>query len=456
MTTMFVEISDYAGFYEDIQGNVNASGLVYEHDIDEAFEVYQSVYTVWTDQIDDGFTVTPDFNPYHHLLLTETLAVQETMGNIPIEVYKTNINVIHAREAAPVRVWWFGVNVVHGADTYFEEVYSNAHMRSTYVNAVPYHFRHIYESINFEFNNIQPLPGVYKSLYMQTGDLINFRHSVFRQYYFNNLAKDHFFAYDIPALAWKHDLGDDFVITADTVGDIAIAVHDIFWSQDTNMSSWIGSQTVTSNCFQWDKAESVRAFSHILAEAVALDPGAWAVFQEILSDSLGIAVDLSKTIGKTTLSVSEASKLSDAPDIIKFVIGLIEETFAGTPALTGIVAGKHTIADGAAVTDSSSENITTMGAILETLSVEDINLVRWIFAFMICDGVETVDSVIQRAVAVNVRDGFKIAGTPLDIRKAIEELLCGLSVEDSPLGKMALNLSLMEDSIGFDDIVVTV
>jgi hypothetical protein len=187
---MDILLEEYVGAFEEVQGNVNVVGLVFESDIDEALGVDHEVYLVWIEQIEDGLAAESGLEPVHDLLVTENIGLTETMGGIPVEVYQSNVTVISAREAAPVRVGWFGVNVVHGADTFFEEVYSGLHCRISMAKAVPYYWETVYESFDMEWHNILPHPGITLSRAIPAFDFVNMRHVTTPEFYFNNLVKE--------------------------------------------------------------------------------------------------------------------------------------------------------------------------------------------------------------------------------------------------------------------------
>lgn len=315
---IFAEISEYVGQFEMVQGNVNASGLVWEHDIEESISLTQDIYLRWIEQIADGFDLKDTLDEsYHVLLLEEILTFQEIMGNVPLEVYHANINVVHERKAAPVKVWWVGANVIHGPDTFYEDVVENCHFRSTYVQAVPYYWIHLYESIDFEFHNIPPEPAIIKSLHMETGDLVNLRHNVIQEYYFNSVSNERIFIYDSHVWGWKHDIEDQVAIGDYAIRELGFKLIDYLFPQDQVVSAWKGSVSLEDWLFTWDKSKVVNAWPEIANEEVALNESVKISFFEKILELLGISVDLSQSNWINQLTVEEQIIFSLTVTMIK-------------------------------------------------------------------------------------------------------------------------------------------
>ncbi len=315
---IFTEINEYIGTFEDIQGNVNVTGLVWEHDIEESVDLAHEVNVVWVEQVEDGFAITPTFDAQHLMLVTEDLFVFDEIGNVPVEVYQSNINVIAAREAAPVQVWWFGANVVHGADAFFEEVVSNCHMTIPYTQAVPYYFRTVYESFDIEFHNIEPLPGITLFRKIPVNDIINMRHNVWQEYYFNNLVLERIFGYDTLRWGWQHDVAeqgmlDDYIYTI--VGKV---VDEHIKFRTGLQAAWEGHENVRDVFFAWDTAVDIRGWTKLLDEALGASD-VTTVYLNLLIQDILIAQAMAARVGALHNLVDEqvaiAEKLAKGFDL---------------------------------------------------------------------------------------------------------------------------------------------
>ena len=255
---MDVFLEEHIGILPDLQGNVNVTGLVWDHGVSDDIGLDDEMYVVWVEQVEDGFGILPEFSPYHWPVLAENLALNTHVGNIPVEAYQSNLNVIYGREAAPVRIWWFGANVVHGPDTFFEEIYSNLHCRVPYTQAVPYYWKYIYESLDVEFNNIQPHPGIHVARHINTGDLINFRHTVDQQYYFNSQSYDRVGIFPRAAIGYGKHVSSEVALQAHTYRILGAPVDEHITLVDSQF--FLESFHVAESLFLGDAPDYIRRF----------------------------------------------------------------------------------------------------------------------------------------------------------------------------------------------------
>lgn len=449
---LFAEISESVGFLGDVQGNVNVMGLVWENTVDDGFGLNQEVYTVWLEQINEEFDLAPGFDPYHILALSESFEIHGILGEVPIEVHHANINVVHAREAAPVKIWWFGANVIHGPDVFFEEVISNVHCRSTYANAVPYHFREVYESIDFEFHNIQPHPGITKTVKLSTGDLVNMRHSVDRQYYFNNLSADRLFAYDGSVWGWGHDIDDQFQVGDHAVRQLVFSLIDHLFPGDTASGQWKGGVSANENLFAWDKGQIVHVWPDVLSEGMGITDTAVVPILETLLETLDATEDIGGTNWINQLTAADRVIAEAAVTIVKNYVGLVTDGFLIDGPDPGLFISKHIEAldDGfsmaVGLSGSSVEN--HIEVILESLSfIEDgpdsasKQYSEWVEGLLSVSGVSS--SVLANQYAEAVLESFLVHDGDLTaaVRKIVETIEEAAGFDGEITGSTADNLA---------------
>lgn len=390
----FADISEYVGLFEEVQGNLTM-GLVWEHVIEESMGLEQELYLVWTEQINDEFDLDVGFDPFHILFLDETIDVYEIMGGVPIEVQHSNINVVHAREAAPVKIWWFGANVVHGPDVFFEEVISNVHCRSTYANGVPYYFREVYESIDFEFHNIQPHPGVTKTVKLSTGDLVNMRHSVDQQYYFNNLSADRLFVYDNGLWGWKHDIDDQFQVGDYAIRQLVFSLIDHLFPGDMASGQWKGGVSANERLFAWDKGQIAHRWPDVIAEGIGVTDAAIAPIFASLLDELGIASDLDLTTGKIQLSVDDQMRVQSAALVLETMMAKVLDGFTVVDHSTAVLIKKYleNILDGIELSSETMAGMIFLDIIEEGLSGADTSKAKAIMEITAADETDFEGSI---------------------------------------------------------------
>ena len=370
---VMAEISEYVGLFETVQGNVNSMGLIWDHLIEEEVSLDHENYIVWIEQISDEFGLAVGYDPFHILEIHDTLTLNEIMGGIPLEVYHSNINVIHAREAAPVKIWWFGANVVHGTDVFFEEVVSNVHCRVTHTQAVPYYWRHIYESIDFKFHNIQPHPGINKVLFMQTGDLVNMRHSVAQKYYFNNRSDDRFFSYDNVTWGWGQDLEEPFMVDDYAIRDLGFKYLDHIFPGDSAESSWKGASLINEWFFAWDTGKVIHGWPGLIDENIGMVDTSVSPLLESLLEIIGVSADLSMTNWKAHLSIDDRIKVQSAAMLMANRMELILEGFGLSDIAVSVLVQSfmENVLDGLGLSSETVAGMFFLDIIEETVSGAD-------------------------------------------------------------------------------------
>ena len=283
---MEILVEDYFLCTEYMQGNVNVPGLVFDDLINEEVVFGEECFFVFFDVVEDAFEIACDYFSFHLVDVDDNFHLATNMGNIPVEVYKNVLQVAYARAAAPVRVWWFGVNVVHGPDTFFEEVYSNVHCRVPFTLAVPYYWETVHESFDVEFHNIQPHPGVHKALKLQSNDFFNMRHNVWQEYYFNCRSDERLFAYDTLKWGWGHGVAEPFAIDAHAHSALGRLIDEHIRFHGGLKEAWKGEEDIKEILFAWDAAMEARGWTHLIEESTGIEDLAAVYLDLVVQDVL--------------------------------------------------------------------------------------------------------------------------------------------------------------------------
>lgn len=204
MAEAYFEIEEYIWLDETIQGNVNVAGLVFDNLLEETIEFgREDVLTVYVEQIADGFAIAEAFTPYHQAFVNEALYIYEFFGT-PLRVKQSVLNLIMTSPLPPVKIAHVHLDILHGIDVYWEEVSSELQCHSGYVNAVPYYWEWLYDSLAIDMTEPQPLPPITMTLKLLTNDLVNMRHAVEQEYLFNSKCLEVMFAWDRIVWGWGH------------------------------------------------------------------------------------------------------------------------------------------------------------------------------------------------------------------------------------------------------------
>lgn len=287
-------LEEHTGWFEDIQGNVNVSGLVYEETLVSTAFLDDPVYIVWIEQVDESVDVSPSFQASHepYCLLQETLTVLESVG-VPAEVYDSLLRVVHARDIAPVQVWWVGFNAVHGPDTFFEEVTTHCHVTEPTVQAVPYYWEYIHESLGVSFSNIEPLPPVTVARKMVVSDLVNMRHDVIFEYHFVCSCHDGLFVFERHWWGWTKTVEENVELVPGVQGITGLMADDWMGTDCTLLETVNGQELVNCDAFIWDTSEHGQTFRELVSTLLDVSGVASVGLDLLLEEPLRLALEAS-------------------------------------------------------------------------------------------------------------------------------------------------------------------
>lgn len=311
MTVMTPFIEEYLGFEEWQQGNVNAAGLVWEHEIEDAFGFEQAIYTVYGNLlIEDEFEIAEDFEPIHYAWLDTEIDFKVEMGDIPVDVFHSSINVLFEQEPAPIEIYWMGINVVHGPDTFFETVYAEVKIEVPYSQGAPHWHHTLYESVDIEWHNIEPHRGVHKALKFKLPDYFTSVDKLIPQWDFNSKSLERLFLYDNYKWSWLHELEESFDLDPETSAIIGWMISEWAGFRDKMDHKYRGNAEVSDRVFAWDRALRSRGWTHVLEEEVSLEETVRAYLELILQDWL-ISEELVKGEKELFFLSEEQFKLAD-------------------------------------------------------------------------------------------------------------------------------------------------
>lgn len=290
MSEIYLEAEDYLWFVESIQGNVNVAGLVFDDLIEETFDAGHDAYVAWTDLIDDTFGITEDFNPYHLPAINESLVFGEFFGS-PLRVAQSILNVMTKAPMTPVKIAHVYVEILHGPDSFWEEVSSELQCHSSYANAVPYYWEWIYESLDIDMTEPQPLPPIYLRLKLLSNDLVNMRHNVIQEYLFNSKCFEYFFIWDRYKWGWKKGISDSLG-SADAIREIIGKVADEYILLKENLADNLKAQHIINDVyFTYDRVLNERYWVLTIEDEVIIAESAiWPYAPEMLvQEMIGVS-----------------------------------------------------------------------------------------------------------------------------------------------------------------------
>jgi hypothetical protein len=327
MTVYQDQIEEHLWYNTYMQGNVNVAGLIYDDALIESWDFVDVVYTVNVDMVESGIGFSESFDPFHLMFIDDGFNFREVFG-FPSRIKQAAINVIHQPIVSPIDLCHMQIDIVHGVDTYWEEIGDNMHFptESDDVAKVAFWFNAwCYESLNLEFEMAPGTPGVWKAVYPSVSDLINMRHELDALWYFNNLSDEKLFTYDKIGWAWGHEVEEGFVITDNVQRYLGFKAIEYLFLKGGVEVSWIGNKYLEDNIFVFDEDKCVHGFNEQNLESFLLEDDLSSPFLEKLMEEMDLSGENSKTIGEATLMVEGELLTNDKLDMIRASMVLIDE-----------------------------------------------------------------------------------------------------------------------------------
>lgn len=371
MSILDVDISETILFYEYCQGN-SFNGLEYDDTIEDGFGLYHDVYHVWNDLLEDSMGLEAAFTPYHYMVIGERLSLGEEFG-LPIRVSATNLAVIHEQRIRQVDIAFFGLEVLHGVDIFWEEV-SSAWHATEYTQGVPYYWFDNIDYLGLDVNST-----VVKVNFAQSLDRLNMRHNVDQTYDFNNIIQDRFFIYDWPNIGWGKTAKDSMLFADTAARAIGFSLYEYLFPQSVADSKFVGDHVIRDNAFIWDKSQQVKGYSDTLEVIFDLSDIMSAPYFGRLVSGLDICDDLELTNTITSLALAETIKaISTVAVCLNIAFGVNDVlTMLDEFTLSALVRDYvDTIEDGFNLSAETASNFIIFRVIEDALSGEDTALMK--------------------------------------------------------------------------------
>ena len=312
MTVYQDQVEDYLWYATYMQGNVNIAGLVYDDLLYEYLDSVDVAYTVNVDMIEESLALTESFDPHHFMFLEEFLDFNEVFG-FPSRIKQVAINVIHEPIVSPVDLCHMSIDIIHGVDTYWEEIGDNVHFPTDGTATVGLAFWDtLFESLDLEFEMAPGTPGVWKAVYPVSSDIVNMRHEVDALWYFNNLSDEKLFTYDNVAFGWHHLVEMGIVITDNVQRHLGFKALEHLFFNGRSEVSWFGNNYLQDNLFIYDDSKGVYGFDEQAFESLLLEESLSAPFIEKLTELFTAVDEFTDTgvAGNYTENISEVLEIN--------------------------------------------------------------------------------------------------------------------------------------------------
>ena len=344
MATAYIDVEDYLWFNEDIQGNVNVAGLVWDDTIEDAFDLAHDAYTVWVDQLEEEIGIADEIDqPYHHLAVAETIDLRELFGGAPTRVRQSVLNIAYTKPMMPIRIGHMHLDVIVGSDTFIEEVSSELQCHSTYANAVPYWWETIYETFDIDMTEPQPLPPITLGFSFVVNDLLVDYDEIIQDYEFTSRCDETLFIWAGHAWGWIHENDESL--------DMAGAVQEIIGK--------IADEYVLLE----DGTNDLTMLTHLVNDTVFSFDRAWPVWEMQVEETVGVAESVVWPF-EPTAAVNEEIDLADS--------GTLEPVFFGLATESLVFADFQTLVQEVLIE--------------EGMAIGDVPLLLWTVSLLLAEG----------------------------------------------------------------------
>jgi hypothetical protein len=407
MADAYFEIEEYIWLSEDVYGNVNVAGLVWDDLLEESIEFgREDVLTVFVEQLEETLSIAETFDPHHEAFCNDLLILHQWFGT-PLRVRQQVLNLIMTAPLTPVQLAHVHLDVLHGPDTYWEDVADELQCHSSYANAVPYYWDWVYESFWIDMEEPQPKPPLVVVFRPSVQDLVNMRHEVVQEYFFNSKCFEELFIW--PEVVWGWDKA-----VADALG-IAEAIQEI-----------IGKMADDYLLFGETATPKVKVL-HVMEEAFFIyDEGTHEKYYLLTAaDTIDFSESLMEIIGQLIhealvlqgVPVSGVDRYVSAEDILhaegdvefsRFYIHVVDEDLTLTDGEVSFLSVKRTVAETLHIDSSATAMGEFVGLATESLIFADIDSL--IHGLSIADSFGAEDATLETWVFnVLVELGFNVA-----------------------------------------------
>ena len=388
MSEFQLELSETILYYEYLQGN-QFNGLEYDDFIEEGFDLTHAVYHVFVDLVEDGFGCEVAFTPYHFVIVSEHFGYEEIFG-LPIQISATTLEVIHEQTVRPVDIAYFGLEVLHGVDVFWEEVSSAWHGMS-YSQGVPYYW---FENIDYLGLDVGSV--VVKVNFAQSLDRLNMRHDVQQFYNFNNIILDQFFGYDWIRLAWGVSGKDGFAFADAVAHGLGFSIYEYLFTKTTSEAQWQGDHLLSEKVFAYDTSKHARGYEDVIGEVLTIEAAMRVPYLEKIISQVRADDDLELTNTITSLILSEFLKSQAAITIGLRIVYGIQENLQFNDAVFMAMALDYlnTIEDGFGISVEAATNFITFATIQDAILNQDDSASKSIITDSIIDAMDYTGDVI--------------------------------------------------------------
>ena len=218
------------------------------------------------------------------------------------------------------------LDVLHGVDIYWEDVSDELQCHSSYANAVPYYWEWIFESIDIDMTEPQPLSPIYLRLYLLATDLVNMRHDVEQEYLFNSMCFEEIFIWDEIVWGWDHLVADSLVDTDSIQEIIGKIADDYLYLGDAPVPQVTVLHIMDERFFIFDEGTHEKYYLLVAADTFAImeDEVSFRAINSVgtVVEGLGLSEEVSMCPAFTALA-TESLIFADIPTLVQEI--LIEE-----------------------------------------------------------------------------------------------------------------------------------
>jgi len=373
MSVFEYTVDDSLFLYElEVQGNTG-DYLEYYCEVIEGLFFDDLLWLTDISLIEEVIDFSEDFTPSHepYCVLFESVNFSEDFVT-PSRVYGSFVSVISKPEVTPVEIYWFGVDVVHGPDIFYQECIESLNIDSDSVVANMY-VDTIYESfwIDLETPAGVDIPFWVVSRFVAT-DIINFRHDVSQEYYFNNVLDERLYPFDDISRCFGQSLSDSLrLVSAASLAHGRVIDEHVTIAGECG-SAWYGALDANDRFTAFDFVLDEKYYDHILEEVISVidDFSITPTFSMTASSVFQVYDDI---VGSTAYSrmVVDSLVLSSAASYGYFVLHNIDDEISIVDSVALKFTSLAIISDAISILGETTSSASILSLALDSLVVYD-------------------------------------------------------------------------------------
>ena len=270
MSVFDLDLSDF--FFatsSDVQGN-KFNGLEFSDVVTSGLFFDEFDFLTSFDFIDESFDLSESFSANHEpfCYLSESIGFSEEYP-LYSSVALSVVNYATPLRVSPVKVYWIGLDILHGPDCFFEECIDTLYAFSSATIANLF-FDTLYDDYLVDLYPPDSTGiDVARIVFLQTGDLLVSTDTSVQEYYFNNICDERFFVFPLAIRGFPCMVSDRLGLRDPVLFAHTRSIDEALALIGACGTAWEGQETLSEAFTTYDESLLEKYYDHLLSESIA-------------------------------------------------------------------------------------------------------------------------------------------------------------------------------------------